>query len=43
MPRLSLLGAALALVASGSNTHAQEVVKIDTESGRTIIDDEWRA
>ena len=43
MPRLSLLGAALALVASGSNVHAQEVVKIDTESGRTIIDDEWRS
>ena len=43
MPRLSLLVAALVLVAAGSNVHAQEVVKIDTESGRTIIDDEWRS
>ena len=43
MPRLSILGAALALIAAGSDVHAQEVVKIDTESGRTIIDDEWRS
>ena len=43
MPRLSFLGAALALIAAGSDVHAQEVVKIDTESGRTIIDDEWRS
>ncbi len=43
MPRLSLLGATFALIAAGSNVHAQEIVEIDAESGRTIIDDEWRS
>ena len=40
MTRTSLLLAALAVAAPGT---AQQVVEIDYSTGRTIIDDEWRA
>ena len=42
MPRLSLLGALTPAVLAVS-VSAQEIVEIDLEAGRTIIDDEYRS
>ena len=42
MPRLSLLGALTLTVFTGA-VGAQEIVEIDLEAGRTIIDDEYRS
>lgn len=43
MLRLSLLGALGVIAVTSGSLRAQEIVEIDTETGRTIIDDEWRS
>lgn len=43
MLRLSPLGALVLIATVDATAFGQEVVEIDAEAGRTIIDDEWRS
>ena len=43
MLRLSPLGALVLIAVADGTALSQEIVGIDTEAGRTIVDDEWRS
>lgn len=43
MSKSTLLGGFAAAILSAPAAHAQQILEIDFDSGRTIIDDEWRA